>query len=105
MTFTFSERYKVPTANDSIQVEFTIEYETYGWTKEDKGHGYLDVVDVYPGAFKYVVDNDNKLVKQLLTDDDVDCIENWLAVTSLDFFEYHAAQDYNDKYYGKGPIV
>ena len=52
MNMEFKKTYEVPLESGTIEVDFIVEYEVYGWDKHDGGQ--VDVLNVTSGAFKYI---------------------------------------------------
>lgn len=91
MSYKFNTTYDVPIDNGGIDVEFHIEYEPYGWYKNQPGE--INIINVSVGDYQCVPDGNGKFKYVPLNNYERDNAEHWLAATPLEFFEDDAADD------------
>jgi len=91
MSRTCYDFHEVPTDKGSIEVQFCIEYEAYGWYKNEPGD--IEIIDVTPTSFKYISDGGGNFKKVPLSVEETEDVDAWLAVTSFDIFEDAATED------------
>ena len=76
---------EIPTDKGSIEVQFCIEYEAYGWYKNEPGD--IEIIDVSPTSFKYISDGGGNFKKVPLSVEETEDVDAWLAVASMELFE------------------
>jgi len=92
MSRTCYDFHEVMTDKGSIEVQFCIEYEAYGWYKNEPGD--IEIIDVTPTSFKYISDGGGNFKKVPLSVEETEDVDAWLAVASMELFEDAATKHF-----------